>query len=556
MNKPQYYTPTGTFDPFRVLTALLLLLPLWLISFVYAGLLHWNPLTILSPILLIGYVFIVSGLAINAINFSNTQNKHIALFVTLLFAFFALYFSWANFLAIWRNDFPVDLLRPEYLWELLTHYFDEGAYNTFGIRIDGVFGLIIWVLEGVAILGTIILLVKSNVLEEVYCTSCDRWIEEIEEFYAFTYPDEKKLIQKFKSSEFDFLDETEEMTGEDLSYYQLNASCCNTCSKSYYLSLDKITVEQSDEKGGVELNNTPLVQLLKVSQQNFRQLYAKSRHWFHFTESGKYSPFVWLGLPSMAVVVFILGAIYQTICLNVANYYVSGIAFFGYALLLYFSTNFILERFSVRNKVVSTFFGVLFGTLTVYITHTVLFPADILNPIRWLPNSIWLLLRVYVEGQEIAWLAWTGLIVETGMMFFVPIAAAWYLSSSRVYCEHCDEWAEEEDDIYLFNHPDLEGLKRKFTHQDLGFLEESSPIDNDSYDFFKLNAEWCKQCDTIHTLSLLTVKKKINSDGEAAYSDDTLYEDVIYTHDAFHGVLDFVNKVNEPVDASASKVDV
>ena len=131
MTSSRYYSPSGKFNVFKLVTVLLLLFPLWIISFLYAALLHWNPITFLSPIIFFGYAIIIGQMVINGINVSNTQNKNIVLLLGIVFSFSALYFSWANFIAIWQNSYPIQLLEPETFEKFLRQYFLEGAFSTF-----------------------------------------------------------------------------------------------------------------------------------------------------------------------------------------------------------------------------------------------------------------------------------------------------------------------------------------------------------------------------------------------------------------------------------------
>lgn len=552
-----FYKPTGLVNVFKLPFTLLLILPIWVISFLYAGLLHYNPITFLGPLIFAAYAVSIGQIVVLGINIAEVRNRWVGIFIGLFFFSCALYFSWSQFLTLWSNGFPLYLLQPEHLWAALQNLFNEGAYSTFSIQIDGYFGAIIWVLEA-AFLGIFCLKMADNTVNhEIYCENCRKWISPIEGFYEFQYDNEQVLLSNLNLGNLDFLEHSQKVEEGSTKYYRIDASCCNTCATSNFLSLQKITteVDQDDPKSTSESTEL-LIEHLGVSQQSFDKLYDKSHHWFHYTESGKYKHSLWLGIPIAAFAIYFLGWFYQAISMYLTNnnfgemhgvaYAFNGLAFLLYAAVIALLTMKILQFFNSRNAVVTNYFGLMLGVMAVYLTNMGLVGG--LGEIIWHPDILWFERLQLVHVHEFEYLGWTGLLLETGILLLAPLVGAFSIADSRVYCENCQNWADEEEDILVFDYDDAEELKIKFRNQELDYLDQIKviPYSAEKTILFRINAEWCKGCDTIHTLSLEQVTRTYNSrDRDYGYSYKSIYEDLIYSKEGFDKVMDFAKEWHE-----------
>ena len=541
LSTEKYYKPTGILNILRLPLVILLIIPIWLVSFLYAGLLHWSPITFLSPLIFGVFALVVGQIIVLGINLAEVQNRGAAKVIGLLFFLASFYFSWANFLTIWLDSYPIRMLQPNFLWESFQKLITEGAYSTFSFQLNGYFGVIIWILEAILLGFYCVYIASSTVEHDVYCTNCTKWINPIEKFFTFQYSDEKELIKNFKDGAFTFLDESQEIQNDLSSYYQIDASCCNTCANSYYLSLLKVTREKDESEPETTIESTELmVEHLHASRENFKTLYAKSLHWMHYTESGKFKHSLWLGIPFLGAIIYFFGMLYQSITTYMENYFVTGLALFFFIIGLSYLTKQTLEHFDSRNSVVSNYFGLIIGSIAVYLTNMAMFAEN--GAYLWDPDLLWLGISKLTQRHEWESLAWTGLIVESSFLLLGPTLGASMVATSRVYCEKCKEWANEEDDIMDFSYENEEELKEKFRTQSLGFLEnmKAIPSSDQKTKFFRINAEWCKKCETIHTLSLETVTRTYDfRDRTYDYSSSIIYEDLIYTHEGFDKVMAF-----------------
>jgi hypothetical protein len=554
---PVYYKPSGKVNIFRLPLTLLLIVPIWLIGFLYAGLLHWNPLTFLGPVILFIYAFAISQIIVLGINLSEVRNRQVAIILAVIFSLFALYFSWSQFVAIWLDSFPVRLLNIENLWAGITKLYQEGAFTAFGITINGVLGAIIWLLEAAIVFVFAIFFANATVADEVYCSSCKKWVKSIEKFYEFGFDDEGILTEKVATGDFTWLDQSRTVNEADKVFYRIDTSCCNTCSKSNYVSLIKVSREIKEGESAEATETTDyLHKNIKLDQRNFARLYQKSDHWLHFTESGKFKHSLWLGVPAMAFVIYMLGWLYQSISRWAAIYFITGILFFGLIIVLFYATRLILERFQSRNSVISNYFGLMVGVMALYLTNMATFAsADIFI---WHPDYLWLGLSELNNAHELSGLAWTGFIIESLGLLLVPFLAASYVATDRVYCEQCDEWAHEEDDLLIFQYESEEELIEKFRSQDTSFLNSITevPYTEDKIEYFRINAEWCETCSSIYTLSLEKVTQTYDfRDRTFRHSFKNIYEDLIYSEEHFNTVMDFARKWMAELQNSAKEVE-
>lgn len=524
-----FYQPSERYNITGFALSLLLLFPVWFMSLIYAGLLHWNPIKTLNILPFAGYLFSIMGVISLALDISDTRNKYVSQLLILIFGVLAIYFAWGNYLMISADLGPSIILNPSLMWGALVDLYQNGAYTFFGISNEGIFGVILWIFEAAIFLFILYSILSVYIKDNVYCESCERWVEPIKDFYEFSFPDTKDLVKRFKDKDLIFLDQAEPIKSDDQATFSIDATRCNTCNNSHYLTLRQ-------KKADGEAVDVPLVFNRKVDESIFASIYKKSKHWIKYTETGKFSHLLWLWLCFVAFGVFVLGGLYQAFSIAIANYFVTFLLWGGFCFSLYSMTNEILKITAIRRSSISIFFGMLVGTIAVFLTAVTLFFQEIPAGDFLKPDVLWKAITLYINSHEFEGLAWFWLIIEYLGIFLAPMVGALIVSTTCVYCEKCKKWAEEESGILTFKHPDTEELKQKFSKQQLDFLQKIENIDENDSQYFKIDAEWCDQCNTTHTLSLVGVTKTKTAEG-SKYSLDTLFEDMVVTKDTFDAIM-------------------
>jgi len=135
-----------------------------------------------------------------------------------------------------------------------------------------------------------------------------------------------------------------------------------------------------------------------------------------------------------------------------------------------------------------------------------------------------------IRGAEftglILWVEWLG---ETLLTVLVPAGFAYILSTTKVYCESCDRWAEEKENVVSFSYPDEDELKEHFLSRNLGFMQKADEVGKDTEEHYQVDTEWCDQCEQLHTWSLRKIMRTRDKKGKEELKTKTLYEDMFIT---------------------------
>jgi hypothetical protein len=103
----------------------------------------------------------------------------------------------------------------------------------------------------------------------------------------------------------------------------------------------------------------------------------------------------------------------------------------------------------------------------------------------------------------------------------------------------------------MFIHENQVDLRYKFIRQDLTFFDGAKPTTTKDIDkkedmkridnkFFQVDAEWCKECKDLFTISLRVVSRTFGGKG-VSETQETIFEDLLVSQDTF-------NKIREAQD--------
>lgn len=543
----QFYRPTGKVDIPSLLLVPLVIIPLWVISFLYAGILIWNPFHFLNIGVFIIFGFVIAQLIVLVINVSNTRNARLAKALTWILSLLFIYFSWANFFTISStNSWPLTMLEPHIWWQTMIEFYSSGAHSTFGVEINGFFGAIIWLLEAVILVGFCLMMGVHTVEDDIYCETCRHWVTVIDGFYVFGYEDQDDLIKKFNKQELSFLESVEAANSDKFRTYAIDITKCTTCSDTDYMTLRRLKKGEENEK--------VLVKNIKASPAMYEKLNEQSKHWVQYSESGKYSLGIWLGLPIVSLLIFGLFWLYQQFCLWVENAFFTSMAFFMMVGVLNWLVVKPLHLFKVRNNIVSSYYGLILAGISVYLLEMALFAAASNGTyFSYNPNDIWIMLHTYIDSHvDFEWYKWTGLMIEACAVFIIPVVGGATLSKSYVYCENCKEWAEEKNDLLIFDFKHQDLLISLFTKQKMDFLDHIEPVDiaADKATYYRINANFCPSCDDLHVLTLESVVRTRTADGDN-YSFSMLIENMVVNKSTY----DQIAQKREELRIAESKSD-
>ncbi len=268
-----------------------------------------------------------------------------------------------------------------------------------------------------------------------------------------------------------------------------------------------------------------------------------------YTPSGRFSMRIIVSVVLMLIAVVILSSIYNAIVyINpfiYVNFLVLGAFCFGLVLI----GSSLVEFGKSRNKTVSFLFGLLTGVTALYanwitfahvlVTDSIgeVFDYEITTSPAWLwevatevaVTGWYSLFDIAVSGI-VLWAFWT---IEALGLLLAPLIGAYTTATTRVFCEKCDRWADQEDGIVNFTHPDAERVVSGFETQDVTILDNANIALPTDAGYFSIDAEWCKKCRTTMTLSLRAVTRQWDDKGKESENKETVCEDMLVEPEIF-----------------------
>ena len=181
----------------------------------------------------------------------------------------------------------------------------------------------------------------------------------------------------------------------------------------------------------------------------------------------------------------------------------------------------------LRNNGLATLVGVLFGAEAVYVswaawTTLLLWRSDVEASglaLAASPGVLWSVaseinqvgawsLRGFTPTGGFLWLLWG---VEALLVFGLTALVSMGMTAVP-FCERCERWCEEEENVARFAASDAERVKREAESQPLEFLTSLGPPPEQADTFLRADLHSCPGCHQTHALTLQSVTVTLNKD--------------------------------------------
>lgn len=301
----------------------------------------------------------------------------------------------------------------------------------------------------------------------------------------------------------------------------------------------------------------------------------------HYKASGKFSPFIVLGAPLFMLVSFIAALIYAYLNVYIPiTGWVTFIFIIGYIFVTCTSSVFILKMFNVRSTMVILLWSAFACFMALYmdwacfvnvvinryaeeadlsLADTLLSPVALWDTICAIAESGWYSMGSSGKSNVSGWVLWGLWGVEAvaicGANFFIAFSTL-----DDVFCEKCNQWADENDSVLNFCHDNEEFLVRAFSTNDIRFSEHIKPMTPNSKLFYTIRTSICSSCNEFVYLSLSNTRITLNKEGEEESSNTELVTNLCFSIDDFKQLavnITSVNNVEEEMTADEElEVDV
>lgn len=281
-----YYKPSGEVTVAGLAAGLLggLLVAL-VLAFVYSYLIAYIPFVYVNVLCTIGYACALGFVAGWLLKSGKMRNPAVGVFVTVIVALAAYYFSWAVWLSamLGRGDYDVSAFtlasQPSTLLEVILRVNENGAWSIGRGGKNPVTGVLLWVVWGIE---AAIVLVVPPVLawgvlsSEPFCEFCGEWCEEDQGLVSLRQAEPAGIKQVFESKQFERLKAVGAKDSGSADWYRLDLHRCKRCDRTNTLTVksEKITF---DSKGNAKTESKDLFAKLSLSQPEVEELRRVSR---------------------------------------------------------------------------------------------------------------------------------------------------------------------------------------------------------------------------------------------------------------------------------------
>lgn len=240
---------------------------------VYVYLIVWIPIVYVNFLATIGFG-VGLGLAIDrAARFGQVRNSPAAHFFGLIAGLAGLYVAWA-----WdgaartsgeEESFPV-LWNPVQLMAYMQFFYETGFWGIKGGNVSGIPLAVIWVIEGLVIVGT------SSVLAGItastpFCESCGAWTTETEGLKRLLPPDDPDALSRLSDGDLSVLDQFMACDTAPDQSIRLDLHACSECEDTRFLTVNLSRVTFDDDGDATE-HTTAIIERLVLDAGSMHEL--------------------------------------------------------------------------------------------------------------------------------------------------------------------------------------------------------------------------------------------------------------------------------------------
>lgn len=227
-------------------------------AWLYAWLVHWDPIVYINVLACIGFSLVVGMVVSSTLQSHKCRNAVVAGSATFLVALISFYASWLVWLHALTDISTSALLQhPAEMWRLILYVNEKGAWSVRGDVVNGIPLWIVWSCEAVCILGLPVFTVVHNMQEATYCELCDRYAKRekavcsVKAGTAPSVQDKKalksylgglkahaaELKQHVEMKDFAYLEQLGAVQPGTIAWYDFDVASCPQCNMTNTLSV-------------------------------------------------------------------------------------------------------------------------------------------------------------------------------------------------------------------------------------------------------------------------------------------------------------------------------
>ena len=255
-------------------------------AWLYAWLIHWNPIIYIDVLASFGFGAII-GMAIeSSLESHKCRNVPIAGLAAFLVVVVSYYVSWAVWLhALLQLPTVALILHPAAMWEAILAVNEVGAWSLRGDVVKGIPLWIAWGLEAACIIGIAVYTAVKTMQQATYCEGCDQFAKlakgvcfagagtapPIEEKAAFkSYCKGLKqhaaeLKQHLETKDFSYVEQLGAVQPGAIAWYKFDLVSCPQCNMTHTLRVTQLQNKIEGKKVKSETTESEVLRQLLLS---------------------------------------------------------------------------------------------------------------------------------------------------------------------------------------------------------------------------------------------------------------------------------------------------
>ncbi len=275
-----YYKPSGKSNPISFLyLALAIFIGAPLLAFIYTYAILYIPIVYLNFLCLAGIAFGLGFVASFVIGFGKVRNNILAIVFGLVIGLAGLYASWIIWICHHFEVPYMDIIaNPEAFMSAVGFANEQGTWTIgrSGGSVSGMFLTVVWVIEGLAMIGFPVFFAYGKACEP-YIENDDDWAEQTA-MGPFEYIPNAGILQKqLEAKNYEELlaiapaENAGQGTHSILTVYHGKN---RAQSKEFYLTVTNM-LEKFDKEGKLDFDETSVINYIHISKEAGQQLFAK-----------------------------------------------------------------------------------------------------------------------------------------------------------------------------------------------------------------------------------------------------------------------------------------
>ena len=248
-----------------------------LFGFIYAYAIFYIPFIYLN--FFITLIFGAGiGLAVGKSGFlTKVRNKNVMLLFGLIFGLLAEYFGWVFWIYA-ASEQQLLSFNPSTVIYTMQGVAEFGAWSIFGWTPTGSALYIIWLIEGVMIVGAAVGTTLMGIGSNPFCEKCQRWTETtVLASYLEPIVNLPEFVDALENKRLEVLTNLANLKSSGDNRTRVELASCESCDNAHYLTLKEVRTNIND-KGEPEVEENVLVENLVIDPATLDELktWAKS----------------------------------------------------------------------------------------------------------------------------------------------------------------------------------------------------------------------------------------------------------------------------------------